>query len=729
MTKKQTKKVLVMATLLILMSSVAYATLTPNAKAAEMNLSEKGLSILNNVVGLDTAKYSIAVKDQQSQTDPQLGISKEYAGYNLTSDGSNLSMLCTFTNENLLMLNVFKNEGLPSLNKQAATGNAVELAQGFLSNYQTYTKNTLFGELKSTLNNIDANKNLTTIINDTRLEVSSINGYTTFKWIYSFDNILAPAKFIALGFNNGFLTYFVDNWQLYKIGSTKIALSEKEAATIALETTKTCSWSLKLDDDAFEIKYFNESNVIWSTLFFDSSLEANKARNDDALVLYPVWRCGVALDKWYGNLYGLEVDIWADTKEIKQTQEAWSTITPEEERTILDMLKANASTAQTPDKGPTVTGIQLNSLTWIAFPVLAVAIVGATLLWVRKKKNVLSYSSMKLRAIKTCIALLCVLMISMPVVMCISTANATGGAVIWGSESTGAFDEIYGYSWRKHPTEVQLQQTVSSTVRTYFANNGYGTAWNHQGNSSSKTQILSDISALQNSYNKVAVVDFDHGVGLSPGYPTLLTPPNEFHYMFEDNTGTIIGNRTHHYTDPSHGVYDMDVYSTLTTPNKISFAFINTCLSADLSYQAWLTGSWPPYPDRARGMAFAFTHRLVGSQMSSDGYNSPDSSDQCYIGFPWGSASLMQHIPYDTGVQYRWWVTYFFYYALNFDMSVKDALDTVCSQYWGTTFGNSPLSASTGGFTAYWWNGNPETMPNSSMAIYGDAYNLHLRNP
>jgi hypothetical protein len=44
---------------------------------------------------------------------------------------------------------------------------------------------------------------------------------------------------------------------------------------------------------------------------------------DDPLALYPVWRVGVALDQWYGNMYGVEVDIWVDTKEIRTIEEAW----------------------------------------------------------------------------------------------------------------------------------------------------------------------------------------------------------------------------------------------------------------------------------------------------------------------------------------------------------------------------------------------------------------------
>jgi hypothetical protein len=391
------------------------------------------------------------------------------------------------------------------------------------------------------------------------------------------------------------------------------------------------------------------------------------------------------------------------------------------------MALLNATTVETStNQSPMAADAEPNSIMCIAIPALAVAMTGTTLAWISRKKNSRPYNLPKLRAIKSGGNLLCVLMLSVILLIPVATVNATtGGAVVWGSESTGAGTyQTPWVNWRKSQNEVDLQRFIANNVvQPYFSQGGYSPSLNHQGNyGSSKTQILNDITSLQSNHDRVAVVDFDHGVGLSPGYPTLLTPPGEFHYMFEDNTGTLIGTSQSYYTDPSHGVYDMDIYSTITYPDKIDFAFINTCLSADLSQQAWLTGNWPPYPDRPRGMAFAFTHRLIGSQMSSDGYSSPDGSGQCYIGFPWGSASLEQSIPKDGGLLYWGWIIRFFDTALHTTNTVNQALDTASLQTWGTTFGSSPLHT---GFCAYWWpSWYPDT--NSRMVVYGDG-TVHLK--
>jgi hypothetical protein len=122
--------------------------------------------------------------------------------------------------------------------------------------------------------------------------------------------------------------------------------------------------------------------------------------------------------------------------------------------------------------------------------------------------------------------------------------------------------------------------------------------------------------------------------------------------MFEDNNGTWVGPSYGSYTEvPGNGVYDYEIYSNQTIKGKISFAFINTCLSACINdtvggqnaAQGFVSG-------RARGMPFALTNRTVKGtseqgfttalHMSKNGYSNPDDGSQCYIGFPFGSAAL-----------------------------------------------------------------------------------------
>jgi hypothetical protein len=211
--------------------------------------------------------------------------------------------------------------------------------------------------------------------------------------------------------------------------------------------------------------------------------------------------------------------------------------------------------------------------------------------------------------------------------------------------------------------------------------------------------------------------------------------------MFEDDWGTLVGGPSDYTVDWNHGVYDMDIYEAFSAGN-VHFALINTCLSAntELFGQGFSSSGHP------LGMPFAFTHRLVGyvpagsnsSLMSNDGYNRPDAFPQCYIGFPFGSAALDQHISYNGNWQpWYQWVVFFCYMAFNFDVSVNEALDWACSTQWGCPFfGVSPLQEE--GFTAIWpvWDDTDKAFtennhraqgPKSTLAVYGNG-NIHLKN-
>ena len=623
------------------------------------------------------------------------------------------------------------------MTKATPTNNVIG-AKNFLDSYQNYTKNPFFGELSSTLDNVDVGKNVTKISGNTQLEVSAIDGYTTFKWTYAFNGIIAPSKFVALGFNNSFLTAFVDNWQFYSIGSTSVNLSESEAKATALDTAKTHDWSLQLDVETFETKNFNESDVVWTALIFDGSLGARKIRSEDPLTLYPVWRAGVQLDKWYGQMYGIEIDIWADSKEIRSAQEAWSTLPPPEGTAIADLAM--------PDKTSNEASLLADQNLAISIALLAfAAVIAGTILCARKKITV-SYGSPGIHVPKIAGVSFFILMLSFALLAHIATVNGTTrSGIVGGSQSDGA-DDGNGDSWRKSTSEVNLQNYVAPNIAGNFSQAGYS-GYDCQGDQGSlKDNFLSGLSTNQSSRDYVAVVYFDHGVGRSDYLPENWGYPynEEFHYMIEDNDGTLWDDWQDVHVEC--GIYDTDIYPLIQAYGKINFAFINTCLSANLSAQppdynpsigqGYLEPDWPPVPARYEGMPYAWMHRIVeakstqgfniNDQMSIDGYNDPDDGSQCYIGFPWGSASLEQDIPYQDGTPYYQWVERFFKSALSYDISVNMALDYASWETLGYRFGESFLRT---GYDAYWWmkDQDPTIWHGSTMAVYGNG-NIHLRN-
>jgi hypothetical protein len=648
-----------------------------SVNAADLTVKEKSMAILSDVSEFDLDKYTISQKIYPNYSYYNV-VPESNIIFTLTSDNSKLKVSLTYANENLHILNVAEIEGTPLTTK--AYISPLDGAKAFLSNYQTLTGNSLYQELSLMLDDTDLSQNAVLTSGNFKLAVNTSAEETTFMWTYVSDGVEARHKCISMGFRDGLLRYFVDTWELYKIGSTTINLSQEGAVAIALEQARTFSWTVGSENNSIEVRDFNVTKAMEAQLIFANSLYADKARATDPLELFPMWRIGVGLDKFYpGNVYGIYVDIWADTKEIRHTQEAFSTLPPE-----LVGSKLFEENQLTGSESQLNSFLGSNvSLLFLLLVVFMIAVSATSTIWLFNRRQSVGRSH-KHRLHRIIATAICLLLFSTMLLAPILTANATTyRATIWG-------DRAFGYPTSKTATEQHLQDMIASNVSTFFNNGGYS-ASNYQGSSTTKTNILAQIEDSEESYDNAAVVYFDHGIGdwVDSDY-------DNWHYSVYDNNG-----------DP---VFDMDIYPE--TQDKTFFAFVNTCMSANMTYDQGLYGS-----GTACGLPFAFTHNLVGTDMSSDGYGDP-WGDACYIGFPWGSASLSQQVD---DVLYYNWVWTFFWYALTYNqVSVNWALDQASLMLYEQYFSSTDLRT---GFTAIWGNSPPGY--NCTMAVYGNG-NLHL---
>jgi len=276
--------------------------------------------------------------------------------------------------------------------------------------------------------------------------------------------------------------------------------------------------------------------------------------------MHHVW---VSLDKFYpGNVYGFNVYVWADTKEVYYIHKRVSTIEPPEELVASAPEDTQPSDYQTANSSTVLASNNLLSI------VLIILVVCITILFMlipaylsAKKKMPFSLLSLpKTRFFKVSCVLLCFLTLSSLLIVLWAQPVAGsyfGGASVWGSESTGSRDPpVVGESWRKSDDEVDCQRNIASCIDGLFAANGYS-SMNNQGSNNSgslREAILSYVRSLEQNYPQYAVVDFDHGVGISLD--------NVFHYMFEDNNGTIIGTEY-----PGTTVIENAVYQHLSLPD------------------------------------------------------------------------------------------------------------------------------------------------------------------
>lgn len=315
-----------------------------------------------------------------------------------------------------------------------------------------------------------------------------------------------------------------------------------------------------------------------------------------------------------------------------------------------------------------------------------------------KKKNLPKPS--KISGILLClITVSTILLAPLP----LASAEPTRGALIFGSRSDGAMtNPPNSYHWRKTADELYRQGVTSNAISNYFGDDGYATE-NHQGYPGSiKANIQSEISDTASQYSlAAAMVDFDHGIGN--------VRDGNFHYMFEDNTGTYYGAPPISYPNqPENDVYDREIYSDTggSNPSKYFFTLINTCLSGKVdtwTYTDLQTSIQYPVGqgtgNGVQAMPFAWTHKLVTDQpntnppsgyMSRNGYTHPDSGAFAYMGSPYGSAALSQTITGQT--IYATWLENFFWYALSFDISINNALDEATLRNYNCVFGSCNLA-------------------------------------
>ena len=731
-----------------------YSTLLPSAQAVELTSTQKGLEISNDVLGFDTNENT-TIAQQLPQDSYKDVVPQENILIRFDNDQNKLEMIQTFADGELRKIYVLETKGNPELTDLSYESfqigddtfynnvfNEAKHAKDFLNNYNSYTEKSFYSTLATTFNSVKGDKNETTISGNIKFEATATEDAKTFRWTYINNGVEAPSKCVVFGYENGYLKYFMDNWDLYKIGSTQVNISEKAAIEITLEASENFSWNMGSGDNLVAIKDFTVANaLLWETVYC-SSLYADEARNQDPLTLYPLRHVWVSLDKFYpGNVYGFNVYVWADTGEICGVNERVYTLDPPVDKIAsIDDYSAE-SVFVNQNQEIKSSSISNSSVVFTALIFGMLSIFPAGFLFTKKKKSKYTFS-------KFACLVICFSMVSMIIVFPNMNAKADirRRALIWGSESTGDTSGPSNTTGRKTSDEITQQQSVSTAIDNYFGDIGYANqSW--QGAGSIKEYILLNISDAESNYATSAVVNFNHGIGT--GNITGL-PSDEWHYWFEDQVGPI-SNVDRNFTDPNnwvntHMVYDMDIYNNTTEENTF-FVFMNTCLSANISTtQKSIDGSitWNSTQgmvsgtNRARSMPFAWTHRtaedkngLGGSfdedyHISDDGYTYADDGDYCYIGFPWGSAALNQTV--ESGFEiYAEWVKKFFWYALSFDISINNALNEASLDIYNDKFGDTDLAT---GYSALWpmyvvdeWITVP--FEDSTMVVYGNG-NIHL---
>ena len=380
---------------------VTISAYVPKAYFQEEKASEKALAILKDVVGFDLAAYKTRldsyIQDMYFDTLPQ-----ENLRYTLESNESKLEVIFAFVNGKLRSMSLYALKGAPLITRPAT--NVVEMAKETLSRYKTYYGASYCETMKTMLYNVEVNENITKVSGDIKFEATyekvflewenrTVNS-AEFRWTYTLNGVEAPSKCVALYFEDKFLKHFIDTWGIYKIGSSTINISEEEAVKIAMERAKNFSWKVNMGGDniPIEVKEFNIVGVSETKLVFSNYIEKNQARGGDPLTLYPGWHIKLYFDKLYpGNVYGVEVAIWADTGEVHDIRALF--------------LMGDYSSNGDANGEDFNNEISLNpaQIAWILVPITIAIVLGTIKVYSKRKRknigglhNILKFNSLKL---------------------------------------------------------------------------------------------------------------------------------------------------------------------------------------------------------------------------------------------------------------------------------------------------------------------------------------------
>ncbi|MFZ7138639.1 MAG: hypothetical protein ACOWW1_09520 [archaeon] len=605
-------------------SSVCNATTQQESTAPE-----KTLILLENVVGLNMEAYDITL-DLNNQDLYYESLPQESIKYTLNSDDNNVSVICNFVNNKLRSMSMYADEGA-TFTTQATEINALDMAKDFLDKYYTYSSASYYDTLRPMLDNLEADKNLTKTSENMKLDVTTAANYTSFRWTYTANGIEAPLKCVALKFENSFLKYFVDTWHIYNIGSNDLNISEDEAINIAMKAAENYSWDVSMgsDNPSVTVTDFTIVDVSETTTTIGNYVTQNESRGGDPLTLYSGWTIKLYFDKLYsGQVYGLDIGIWADTGEVHDiTPMMWTGDYPPDE---------NVTTASETD-------LNQASITWIALPITVV--IGVTIVYAKRKNSLHdSHKAPKSRSLKLSAILLC-LMISFPIVS-LTTSISTVKADTYVMP-------IYGSTLNITVQEEQQADTIAGSFASKFSTYAGYTTYDYFGSQTTKDDVLDNAEDFEDDYDHVAMFHYGHG-----GY---VWYKGVQHWDYFDDEGYDYGNQIRDYL----------VYPR-TAQDKHFFVIIWSCRQGD---------EYPGGKDSnylAKGMAYAWHHEL-------------DTATDCFIGFADASMPLTQKSEHHTWVTYGYWLNMFAYYLTIDHMTIEAALNEASQYYFSLNWDDTEL--------------------------------------
>ncbi len=317
-----------------------------NGQALDTKAEENVFDFITEVMGIDTSKYEVTHHSCSASYPSNLGgsVKEELTTLVLNSnDGSSIQASVLF--DNGYMSTAFFYLDGQVIKEQQYNVSTLEKAKDIILRYQNFSSKlgissdevssallmlssvTELSSLTVTNGNMKMQIKCSEPNSETRLEYN-----TKIEFVYTDNGVDSTWKCFSLGFCCSYgVTKFVfaDTWGLFSTYSADLpCLSKSDAADIAWDAAKNYQIELLNTDDNSTISVTPN----WpETLTFESSMvmAAGQLYNDsrlidlnmgsssrDGLTLYPLWKFLFYFDEPMGDMQGIQVGVWGDTKEI-----------------------------------------------------------------------------------------------------------------------------------------------------------------------------------------------------------------------------------------------------------------------------------------------------------------------------------------------------------------------------------------------------------------------------
>lgn len=256
---------------------------------------------IQDVVQIDTSKYTITLLSNTMQYRTDLGVAEEVIKYSLTSAQSNLDVDFRFRENHFSRYQLTQIESSPQFT-QTQTSDMLAQAKGVLERYKAYSGDDYLEAMGNLLDTVTQAANVSLMQGNMKLQITTSGGTVDFLWMYSEKGIDYTAKSLHMTFENRVLTTFIDGYFLFTIGSTDLEFSQDAAVAHAKEYVKTLTWTI----DGKQVSGFNAADTV-------SVVLAPHPRGN-SVALIPYWYVVLRLDQTYsGGINEVAVGMYADT--------------------------------------------------------------------------------------------------------------------------------------------------------------------------------------------------------------------------------------------------------------------------------------------------------------------------------------------------------------------------------------------------------------------------------